>query len=119
MFCTGGIRCEKATSYLLNLGEKNIFHLKGGILRYLEVQKSKKTLWQGECFVFDNRVSLNSNLNQGSYSLCHACRMPLTNNDKKRKEFIEGESCHLCYNIKTDEQRKRYRMRHNQARLKS
>ena len=119
MFCTGGIRCEKATSYLLNLGEKNIFHLKGGILKYLEVQKSKNTLWQGECFVFDNRVSLNSNLNQGSYSLCHACRMPLTNNDKKQKEFIEGESCHLCYNIKTDEQRKRYRMRHNQARLKN
>jgi UPF0176 protein len=120
MFCTGGIRCEKATSFLLNLGKKNVYHLKGGILKYLEKQNNNsnnKNLWKGECFVFDNRVSLNANLKKGSYSLCHACRMPLTNADKKREEYIEGEACHLCYSIKTEEQRRRYRMRNNQIKL--
>ena len=122
MFCTGGIRCEKATSYLLNLGKKNVYHLKGGILKYLESQNNKndeKNLWNGECFVFDNRVSLNTNLKKGSYSLCHACRMPLTDKDKKRIEYIEGESCHLCHSIKTEEQKKRYRMRNNQIKLRN
>ncbi len=122
MFCTGGIRCEKATSFLLNLGKKNVYHLKGGILKYLEKQNNNshnKNLWKGECFVFDNRVSLDANLKKGSYSLCHACRMPLTNADKNRKEYIEGEACHLCYSIKTEEQRKRYRMRNNQIKLRN
>ena len=122
MFCTGGIRCEKATSFLLNLGKKNVYHLKGGILKYLEKQNNNsnnKNLWKGECFVFDNRVSLDTNLKKGSYSLCHACRMPLTNADKNREEYIEGEACHLCYSIKTEEQRKRYRMRNNQIKLRN
>ena len=100
---------KKLLLFLLNLG-KNVYHLKGGILKYLESQNNnnnEKNLWNGECFVFDNRVSLNTNLKKGSYSLCHACRMPLTNKDKKREEYIEGESCHLCHSIKTEEQRKK------------
>ena len=119
MFCTGGIRCEKATSFLLNLGKSNVYHLKGGILKYLEKQKNNKEKpWKGECFVFDNRVSLNDNLKIGSYSLCHACRMPLTSEDKKHSKYIEGESCHLCYSTKTEEQKKRYRMRNSQLKRK-
>ena len=113
MFCTGGIRCEKASSFLLNLGKKNIYHLHGGILKYLEHNKKSES-WKGECFVFDNRVSLNKNLKTGSYFLCHACRMPLCAKDKNKKEYIEGEACHLCYNLKTKEQKKKYRMRNNQ-----
>ena len=116
MFCTGGIRCEKASSFLLNLGKKNIYHLHGGILKYLEHNKESKS-WKGECFVFDNRVSLNKNLKTGSYFLCHACRMPLCAKDKNKKEYIEGEACHLCYNLKTKEQKKKYRMRNNQIKL--
>ena len=116
MFCTGGIRCEKASSFLLNLGKKNVYHLHGGILKYLEHNKNSKS-WKGECFVFDNRVSLNKNLKTGSYVLCHACRMPLCREDKDKKEYIEGEACHLCYNIKTEEQKKKYRMRNNQIKL--
>ena len=116
MFCTGGIRCEKATSFLLNMGKKNVYHLHGGILRYLEKNKKSKS-WKGECFVFDNRVSLNNNLEIGSYFLCHACRMPLSKKDKDKKEYIEGEACHLCYNTKTEEQKKKYRMRNNQIKL--
>ena len=119
MFCTGGIRCEKATSFLLNLGKSNVYHLKGGILKYFEKQKNNKEKpWKGECFVFDNRVSLNDNLKIGSYSLCHACRMPLTSEDKKHSKYIEGESCHLCYSTKTEEQKKRYRMRNSQLKRK-
>ena len=119
MFCTGGIRCEKATSFLLNLGKNNVYHLKGGILKYFEKQKkNKEKPWKGECFVFDNRVSLNDNLKIGSYSLCHACRMPLTSEDKKHLKYIEGESCHLCYSTKTEEQKKRYRMRNSQLKTK-
>ncbi len=119
MFCTGGIRCEKATSFLLNIGKSNVYHLKGGILKYLEKQKSNKEKpWKGECFVFDNRVSLNDSLKIGSYSLCHACRMPLTSEDKKHPKYMEGESCHLCYSTKTEEQKKRYRMRNSQLKRK-
>ena len=120
MFCTGGIRCEKATSFLLNLGKTNVYHLKGGILKYFEKQKyNKKKPWKGECFVFDNRVSLNDNLKIGSYSLCHACRMPLTSIDKRHAKYIEGESCHLCYSTKTEEQKKKYRMRNSQLKEKN
>ncbi len=119
MFCTGGIRCEKATSFLLNIGKSNVYHLKGGILKYLEKQKNNKEKpWKGECFVFDNRVSLNDSLKIGSYSLCHACRMPLTSEDKKHPKYMEGESCHLCYSTKTEEQKKRYRMRNSQLKRK-
>ncbi|PPR27016.1 MAG: hypothetical protein CFH34_00534 [Alphaproteobacteria bacterium MarineAlpha9_Bin4] len=117
MFCTGGIRCEKASSFLLNLGKKNVYQLHGGILKYLEGNRKSK-LWKGECFVFDNRVSLNKNLRKGSYFICHACRMPLKEIDKKRNEYVEGEACHLCYDIKTEEQKKKYRMRNNQIKIK-
>ena len=81
-------------------------------------KNNKKKPWKGECFVFDNRVSLNDNLKIGSYSLCHACRMPLTDEDKKHSKYIEGESCHLCYSKKTEEQKKRYRMRNSQLKTK-
>ena len=116
MFCTGGIRCEKASAYLLNIGKKNVYHLQGGILKYLETSKSSKT-WKGECFVFDDRVSLDKNLQPGTYSTCHACRMPLTAADKRKKEYKEGEACHLCYNIKNEAQRSKYRMRNKQINL--
>ncbi len=113
MFCTGGIRCEKATSFLINNGKKDVYHLKGGILKFLE-KNNKKEIWNGECFVFDNRVSLKNDLSLGSYTLCHACRMPLSIQDKSRKEYIEGEACHFCYLNKTNVQKKKYRMRNNQ-----
>ena len=116
MFCTGGIRCEKASSFLLSLGKNNVYHLQGGILNYLKRNK-ESNLWIGECFVFDDRVSINKKLKKGTYDICHACRMPLSTKDKSRKEFVEGESCHLCYSLKTEEQRKRYRMRNSIIRL--
>ena len=117
MFCTGGIRCEKATSYLLNLGKKNVYHLQGGILKYLENNTDSKS-WNGECFVFDDRVSLNNKLKQGTYFLCHACRMPLSLEDKNKKEYQEGESCHLCYYVTTNDKKQRFRMRSKQIKLK-
>ncbi len=116
MFCTGGIRCEKASAYLLNIGEKNVYHLKGGILKYLE-NKKKSTSWRGECFVFDDRVSLDSKLKIGSYSICYACRMPISEKDKTKKEYLEGVSCHLCYTKKSEKQRDKYRMRYRQIKL--
>ncbi len=114
MFCTGGIRCEKATSLLKNKGYKNIFHLKGGILKYLEEISKEESLFQGECYVFDKRVSLDHELKKGSYSICHACGMPISLEDKKKKEFIEGIQCHFCINQFTDEDRKRFQERQKQ-----
>ena len=90
MFCTGGIRCEKATTLLKNKGYKNIFHLKGGILKYLEEISKEESLFEGECYVFDKRVSLDHELKKGSYSICHACGMPISLEDKKKEEYIEG-----------------------------
>ncbi len=116
MFCTGGIRCEKASSFLLSIGKKNVYLLNGGILKYLEHTQNSKS-WRGECFVFDDRVSLNKKLEKGSYDICHACRMPLSSKDKNKKEFIEGESCHMCYNTKTNAQRNKYRIRNKQIRF--
>ena len=114
MFCTGGIRCEKATTLLKNKGYKNIFHLKGGILKYLEEISKEESLFEGECYVFDKRVSLNHELKKGSYSICHACGMPISLEDKKKKEFIEGIQCHFCINQFTDEDRKRFEERQKQ-----
>lgn len=96
MFCTGGIRCEKATSYLKSLGIEDVFHLKGGILKYLEEVPQAETRWVGECFVFDERVTLNHDLVPGEYSLCWGCRMPLSEADRHRPEFEQGVSCHRC-----------------------
>ncbi len=102
MFCTGGIRCEKASSYLLKNGYKNIYQLDGGILNYLEIKKNEKnTSWKGECFVFDNRVAVNNKLNKGSYEQCYGCRHPITKQDMKLKSYIKGVTCKYCINIKT------------------
>ena len=97
MFCTGGIRCEKASSYLIKNGFKDVSQLNGGIINYLESKKNKpKSSWVGECFVFDNRVSLNSKLKKGSYDQCYGCKHPITNNDKKLVSYIKGVSCRYC-----------------------
>ena len=102
MFCTGGIRCEKASSYLLKSGYKDISQLDGGVLNYLEVKKSdKSTSWKGECFVFDNRVSVNSKLNKGIYEQCYGCRQPITRLDMKLKSYKKGATCKYCINLKT------------------
>ncbi len=114
MFCTGGIRCEKATTLLKNKGYKNIFHLKGGILKYLEDISKEESLFEGECFVFDKRVTLDHELKKGSYSICHACGMPVSKDDQKLDEYREGVQCHLCINKFTDEDRKRFEERQQQ-----
>ncbi len=114
MFCTGGIRCEKATSLLKNKGYKNVFHLKGGILKYLEDISKEESLFEGECFVFDKRVALDHELKKGSYSICHACGMPISLADQKKEEYIEGIQCHFCINKFTDEDRKRFEERQKQ-----
>jgi UPF0176 protein len=102
MFCTGGIRCEKASSYLLKNGYKNISQLDGGILNYLEINKyNKTTSWKGECFVFDNRVSVNSKLNKGTYEQCYGCRHPITAYDMSLKSYKKGTTCKYCIKTKT------------------
>ena len=113
MFCTGGIRCEKATSYIKAKGHDNIYLLEGGVLKYLETNK-KSNNWKGECFVFDNRVSVNDNLESGTYSLCFACRMPVSQNDLKSKEYIKGVSCPRCYKKKSSKQLNKYKTRNDQ-----
>ncbi|MDA9651220.1 rhodanese-related sulfurtransferase [Pelagibacteraceae bacterium] len=102
MFCTGGIRCEKASSYLLKNGYKDISQLDGGILNYIETKKNEKnTSWKGECFVFDNRVSVNNKLDKGTYEQCYGCRHPITKKDMKLKSYKKGATCKFCINIKT------------------
>ena len=117
MFCTGGIRCEKASSLLKDKGFEKVYHLKGGILNYLEKVKPEESLWNGECFVFDDRVALNHKLEPGSYDLCHGCRMPITENDKLSAKFIRGVSCAHCFDNKTQEQKRRYADRQMQIDL--
>ncbi len=117
MFCTGGIRCEKSTNYLLGLGESEVFHLKGGILKYLEEVPADESLWRGECFVFDGRVSVGHGLREGPHELCHACRQPILPADKARPEYERGVSCHLCVEQTTDEQKARFRERQKQVDL--
>ena len=103
MFCTGGIRCEKASSYLIKNGFKNVSQLDGGILNYLEYKKNKKkNTWSGECFVFDNRVSINKNLKQGSHEQCYGCRHPITTEDMKLKSYVKGATCKYCIEKKTN-----------------
>jgi len=114
MFCTGGIRCEKATSLLKKKGYKNIYHLQGGILQYLNDVKGEKNLFEGECFVFDKRVALDHELEKGSYSICHACGMPVSIQDQKRKEYRKGIQCHFCINQFSDDDRKRFEERQKQ-----
>lgn len=117
MFCTGGIRCEKSTAYLKEQGFDEVYHLQGGILKYLETVPEKESLWQGECFVFDNRVSVTHALEKGQYDQCHACRLPISDDDKKNEHYIQGVSCHHCYDKKTEAQRKRFMQREKQVQL--
>ncbi len=117
MFCTGGIRCEKASIFLKRKGFKNVFQLKGGILNYLNKIEKKDSLWKGECFVFDNRVSLKHKLKQGTYSVCSGCRMTFSIKDKKSYKYEEGVSCPRCYDTLSNSQKIRFRMRQNQINL--
>ena len=117
MFCTGGIRCEKASSLMKSRGFKNIYHLQGGILNYLEKINEEDSLWNGECFVFDDRVALNHKLKVGSYDMCHGCRMPITNFDKDSEHYKRGVSCPNCFDKKTPDQKKRYADRQKQVDL--
>ena len=114
MFCTGGIRCEKASSYLKKKGFNNIYQLKGGILNYLKNIDKKVSLWQGECYVFDNRISVKHKLKQGSYSMCSGCRKPVSLEEKKSNKYIEGISCPKCHDLLTDSQKSRFAMRQRQ-----
>ena len=117
MFCTGGIRCEKASIYLEQRGFKNVFQLKGGILNYLKKIKKEESKWNGECFVFDNRVSLKHNLQEGSFIVCSGCRIPVSNKQKRSKKYEEGVSCPRCYDTLTKSQINRFRMRQKQILL--
>jgi UPF0176 protein len=117
MFCTGGIRCEKSTAYLRQQGFDEVYHLKGGILKYLEVVPESESLWHGECFVFDNRVSVNHALEKGSYDQCHACRLPITDADKASDLYQPGVSCPACFDSKSEAEKSRFREREKQVRL--
>ena len=117
MFCTGGIRCEKASSLMKSKGFENIYHLQGGILNYLEKINEEDSLWNGECFVFDDRVTLNHKLQVGSYDMCHGCRMPITDFDKDSEYYERGVSCPNCFDKKTPDQKKRYADRQKQVDL--
>ncbi|MDH4982867.1 rhodanese-related sulfurtransferase [Hyphomicrobium sp. D-2] len=117
MFCTGGIRCEKATAYLKAQGLDEVYHLHGGILKYLETIPAEQSLWEGECFVFDERVTVGHGLELGHYALCRACRRPLRDEDRTSPLFEDGVSCPACHGERSDEQRARYRERQKQERL--
>ena len=117
MFCTGGIRCEKATAYLKAKGFKEVYHLEGGILKYLEEVPESNSLWKGECFVFDGRVTVTHDLEPGDYSLCYACRQPMSDADKQASTYEKGVSCPRCYGKISDEQCKRFRDRQRQVGL--
>ena len=117
LFCTGGIRCEKSTSYLLDQGFEQVYHLKGGILKYLEETPKEHSKWQGECFVFDRRVTVTHELVEGNASLCYGCRMPLTNAEKKTSTYETGVRCTHCYQNRTPKQIAKARERHHQQTL--
>ncbi|MEX1058737.1 MAG: rhodanese-related sulfurtransferase, partial [Natronospirillum sp.] len=117
MFCTGGIRCEKSTAYLKEQGFEEVYHLQGGILKYLEDIPEAESLWQGECFVFDHRVTVNHALLPGDYQLCGACRAPLSALARQSDQFVRGVSCPQCFAQKTPEQLHRYAEREKQLQL--
>lgn len=117
MFCTGGIRCEKATNYLLKQGFENVFHLNGGILKYLEEVPKDDSLWEGECFVFDGRVSVDQNLEEGEYEQCFACRRPVSVDDMQSEHYLEGISCPHCINDVSKKDRERFIERQRQIDL--
>jgi len=117
MFCTGGIRCEKSTAFLKQEGVQEVHHLKGGILKYLERVPAEASLWRGECFVFDERVSVGHGLKRGTHELCRACRQPLSRQDLASPHYEAGVSCAACHFLRTEEQRASYRERHRQQTL--
>lgn len=117
MFCTGGIRCEKSTAFLIQQGFKHVYHLKGGILKYLEEMPAEQSLWQGECFVFDNRVAVNNNLQQGQYDQCYGCRHPISQEDKASPQYLAGVHCPHCYAALSEDQLARFAERHKQVQL--
>ena len=117
MFCTGGIRCEKSTNFLLGQGVEDVYHLKGGILKYLEEVPEDDSTWQGECFVFDGRVSVGHGLKIGPHDLCHACRRPILPEDKNRPEYEQGVSCHQCHDETSDAAKEGFRERQKQMAL--
>lgn len=117
MFCTGGIRCEKSTAYLKQQGFEEVYHLQGGILKYLEKVPEEKSLWQGECFVFDDRVTVNHRLEPGQYDQCHACRLPITEADKASEYYEQGVSCPHCHDKHSGKQKLRFREREKQMQL--
>ena len=114
MFCTGGIRCEKASAYLKKKGFKNVYQLKGGIINYLDNVKKKDSLWSGDCFVFDNRVSIKHGLKPGNLKICPGCRNPIKLSERKSNFYEQGVSCPNCYNKLTNSQKQRFRMRQKQ-----
>ncbi len=117
MFCTGGIRCEKSTAYLRSQGFDEVYHLQGGILKYLETVPAEQSLWDGQCFVFDERVSVGHGLEPGDYELCRACRLPLSAEDKASPHYLEGVSCPHCHDRLTPEQKQRFMERQKQVEL--
>jgi len=119
MYCTGGIRCEKASLFLRSEGYKNVFQLEGGILNYLEYKKQKSNCWQGECFVFDKRVSINHNLDQGNYLQCYGCRRPITKGMTNSYKYKKGVHCPLCFLERSEEQKANSLMRQKQIEMKN
>jgi UPF0176 protein len=117
MFCTGGIRCEKSTAYLKEQGFEEVYHLQGGILKYLEDVPVENTLWQGECFVFDDRITIDHTLQKGQYDQCHACRLPITEADKADPRYQKGVSCPNCHGKLTEDQKNRFSEREKQIQL--
>ena len=115
MFCTGGIRCEKATAYMRSIGIEDVYHLRGGILKYLEDVPAEESLWRGECFVFDERVSVTHGLAEGEAELCRACRRPLSAEDRRSELHVDGVSCRYCHSERSDADRVRYAERHRQV----
>ncbi|MCB1755729.1 MAG: rhodanese-related sulfurtransferase [Gammaproteobacteria bacterium] len=117
MYCTGGIRCEKASAYMLEQGFAEVYHLRGGILKYLEEVPPEESVWEGECFVFDNRVSVDHQLQKGRYDQCFGCRHPITEEDKRSSEYEKGVCCPHCFDSQTAEQKARFRERQKQVEL--
>ncbi len=117
MFCTGGIRCEKSTAYMKEQGFEEVYHLEGGILQYLEDVPKDESLWEGDCFVFDNRVAVNHDLEKSHYDQCYACRLPITAEDKLSDKYEPGVSCPHCYGTHTEDQIARFREREKQVQL--
>ena len=117
MFCTGGIRCEKSTAYLKEQGFDEVYHLEGGILQYLEDVPKEESLWEGDCFVFDNRVAVNHDLEKSDYHQCYACRLPITEEDMQSEKYESGVSCPHCFGTHTEDQLSRFREREKQVNL--